>query len=88
MFDDAWPLLLKTIDILHIYAMKRKQVKKGRKAGKRRVPRQIARLRLPKPIEERVSQETDNPADVNVATRGNDPIVYVKGKAVGAWIDL
>jgi len=73
--------------------MKRKQAKKGRKvrkkAGKRRkTPERIARLKLPKPIEERVSQETDNPEDVRVTTQGNDPVVYVKGKVVGAWIDL
>lgn len=72
--------------------MKRKGVKgrkASKKAGKRRkTPEGIARLKLPKPIEERVSQETDNPEDVRVTTQGNDPVVYVKGKVVGAWIDL
>ncbi|MEM4416247.1 MAG: hypothetical protein QXH32_09850 [Candidatus Caldarchaeum sp.] len=71
--------------------MKRKTVgKKGRKkAGRRRkVPKKIAKLKLPKPIEERVAKETDNPADVQVLTHGSDPVVYVKGKTVGAWVDL
>lgn len=87
----VWPSPLKNIDNLYLYAMKRKAVrKKGRKtAGKRgRVSERIAKLKLPKPIEKRVLEETDNPEEVQVVTRRNGPLVVVKGKTVGAWLDL
>jgi len=44
---------------------------------------------MPKPLKERVLKEKpEKPSDVQVVTEGSDPVVWVRGKVVGAWIDL
>jgi hypothetical protein len=44
---------------------------------------------MPKPLKERVLKEKpEKPSDVQVITKGLDPVVRVRGKVVGAWIDL
>jgi hypothetical protein len=63
-------------------------VKKARKGGSRQ------RIRLPdmpKPLKERILKEKpEKPSDVQIISdaRRADPVVRVKGKVVGAWIDL
>lgn len=62
------------------------KVKRGRSVGGKTA---IERLRLPKPIERRVLMETNDPSDVRIIrATPNDPVVVVKGKTVGAWLDL
>jgi|GEM_PF-2303117 len=71
------------------------RAKRGGKTGKRvrKVGKVEASLpRMPKPLRERVMQERpEKPEDVRVIEPPNgngDPIVQVRGKTVGAWIDL
>ena len=64
----------------------RKKVRKTKVKAKRktRIPK------MPKPLEKRVALEKpEKPEDVKVIEPiAGDPIVQVRGKTVGAWIDL
>ena len=60
--------------------------KKKRKGGGRQ---KIKLPDMPKPLKERVLKEKpEKPSDIQVVTEGSDPVVWVRGKVVGAWIDL
>jgi hypothetical protein len=44
---------------------------------------------MPKPLKERVLKEKpEKPSDVQIITEGSDPVIRVRGKVVGAWINL
>jgi hypothetical protein len=70
--------------------MTRKKAKTRSKKTRKSSGRQKVKLPdMPKPLKERVLKEKpEKPSDVQVITKGLDPVVRVRGKVVGAWIDL
>jgi hypothetical protein len=70
--------------------MTRKKAKtRSKKTRKGSGRRRIRLPDMPKPLKERVLKEKpEKPSDVKVITEGSDPVVRVRGKVVGAWIDL
>jgi len=70
--------------------MTRKKAKTRSKKTRKGSGRQRIRLPdMPKPLKERVLKEKpEKPSDVQIITEGSDPVVWVRGKVVGAWIDL
>ena len=70
--------------------MTRKKAKIRSKKTRKGSSRQKIKLPdMPKPLKERVLKEKpEKPSDVQVVTEGSDPVVRVRGKVVGAWIDL
>jgi hypothetical protein len=70
--------------------MTRKKTKTGSKKKRKGSSSQKIKLPdMPKPLKERVLKEKpEEPSDVQVVTEGSDPVVWVRGKVVGAWIDL
>jgi hypothetical protein len=70
--------------------MTKKKAKTGSKKKRKGSSRQKVKLPdMPKPLKERVLKEKpEKPSDVQVITKGLDPVVRVRGKVVGAWIDL
>jgi hypothetical protein len=70
--------------------MMKKKAKTGSKKKRKGSGRQKIKLQdMPKPLKERVLKEKpEKPSDVQVVTEGSDPVVWVRGKVVGAWIDL
>ncbi len=65
----------------------RRGAKRGRRKGSRKA---IDLPKMPKPLKRRVLEEKpEKPDDVSVEepVKG-DPIVRVRGKTVGAWIEL
>jgi len=66
----------------------RKKVRKTKVKAKRKTGVKIPKM--PKPLEKRVALEKpEKPEDVRVIEPiTGDPIVQVRGKTVGAWIDL
>jgi hypothetical protein len=70
--------------------MMRKKAKTRSKKTRKSSGRQKVKLPdMPKPLKERVLKEKpEKPSDVQVVTEGSDPVVWVRGKVVGAWIDL
>ena len=66
----------------------RKKVRKTKVKAKRKTGVKIPKM--PKPLEKRVALEKpEKPEDVRVIEPIiGDPIVQVRGKTVGAWIDL
>jgi hypothetical protein len=69
--------------------MTRKKAKTGSKKKRKGSRQKIKLPDMPKPLKERVLKEKpEKPSDVQVVTEGSDPVVWVRGKVVGAWIDL
>ena len=70
--------------------MTRKKAKIRSKKTRKGSGRQRIKLPdMPKPLKERVLKEKpEKPSDIQVVTEGSDPVVRVRGKVVGAWIDL
>jgi hypothetical protein len=70
--------------------MTRKKVKtRSKKTRKGSGRRRVKLPDMPKPLKERVLKEKpEKPSDVQVITEGSDPVVRVRGKVVGAWINL
>jgi hypothetical protein len=70
--------------------MTRKKAKtRSKKTRKDSGRRRVKLPDMPKPLKERVLKEKpEKPSDVQIITEGSDPVVWVRGKVVGAWIDL
>jgi hypothetical protein len=70
--------------------MTRKKAKTRSKKTRKGSGRQKIKLPdMPKPLKERVLKEKpEKPSDVQVIAKGLDPVVRVRGKVVGAWIDF
>jgi hypothetical protein len=70
--------------------MTRKKAKtRSKKVGKSSGRQRMKLPDMPKPLKERVLKEKpEKPSDVQVVTEGSDPVVWVREKVVGAWIDL
>jgi hypothetical protein len=69
--------------------MVRKKAKTGSKKKRKGGGQKIKLPDMPKPLKERVLKEKpEKPSDVQVVAEGLDPVVRVRGKVVGAWIDL
>jgi hypothetical protein len=70
--------------------MTRKKAKTRSKKTRKSSGRQKVKLPdMPKPLKERVLKEKpEKPSDVQVIAKGLDPVVRVRGKVVGAWIDF
>jgi hypothetical protein len=70
--------------------MTRKKAKTRSKKVRKSSGRQRMKLPdMPKPLKERVLKEKpEKPSDVQIITEGSDPVIRVRGKVVGAWINL
>ncbi|MEM4342573.1 MAG: hypothetical protein QXF97_08535 [Candidatus Caldarchaeum sp.] len=66
---------------------KTKTRRTGRKKGAKIIRDRVKNM--PKPIREKVQLQAETPEDIDVIepARG-DPIVRVKGKTIGAWVDI
>mgnify|MGYP001774164911 CR=1 FL=1 len=71
---------------------KKKSKTKTRRTGRKKRAAKIIRERvknMPKPIGEKVQLQAQTAEDIDVIepARG-DPIVRVRGKTIGAWVDI
>lgn len=71
---------------------KKKSKTKARRTGRKKRVAKIIRERvknMPKPIREKVQLQAQTAEDIDVIepARG-DPIVRVRGKTIGAWVDI
>ncbi len=67
---------------------KTKARKSGRKKGGAKSVKEKVR-NMPKPIREKVLKIAEKPEDIAIVEpAAGDPIVHVRDKTVGAWVDI